>query len=89
MSVFFLISARRAGAEFGMDTLRWFIIPIFLFLFASNFEKLARLDKCSNQGWKKTVFFYKKTNPLGFFNKTRVLLFSLCFLGFLVFLKRK
>ena len=42
------------------------------------------------QGWKKTrVFYKKKTNPLGSFNKTRVLLFFLGFMGIFGFSKRK
>ena len=43
----------------------------------------------SEAGLEKTrVFYKKKTNPLGFFNKTRVLLGFMGFLGILGFSKR-
>ena len=40
-------------------------------------------------GLEKTRVFYKKPNPVGFLNKTRVLLGFLGYMGFMGFSKRK
>ena len=47
------------------------------------------VQQTTNQGWKKPGFFYKKPNPVGFFNKTRVLLGFLGLMGFMGFSKKK